>query len=189
MTAIRLATFATAVALACTAATILPAAAQSAAPAMSNAKPGSAMNTDTFVRTAALSNQFEIESSKIALQKAKGDDVKAFAQQMIDDHTKAGQDMQAALRQASITMPAPAEDKQHQAMLDRMSKSSNVDVEYVQAQVKAHQEAVQLFQSYASNGDNAPLKQFASNTLPTLQKHLQHVQDLARGQNKKTTSR
>ena len=97
--------------------------------------------------------------------------------------------MQAALRQASITMPAPAEDKQHQAMLDRMSKSSNVDVEYVQAQVKAHQEAVQLFQSYASNGDNAPLKQFASNTLPTLQKHLQHVQDLARGQNKKTTSR
>lgn len=55
--------------------------------------------------------------------------------------------------------------------------------------MKAHKGAVQLFQGYARNGDNAPLRQFASNALPTLQKHLQRLQELARGQNRKTTSR
>lgn len=189
MTTIRLAMLVTAATLTLAAPATLPAAAQSAPPAANTGKPGSAMNTDTFVRTAAMANQFEIDSSRIALQKARGEDVKKFAQQMIDDHTKAGQDMQAALQQASVTVPAPQEDKQHHALLDRIDKASNVDLEYIQAQVKAHQEAVQLFQGYASNGDNAPIRQFASNTLPTLQKHLQHVQDLARGQNRKTTSR
>jgi putative membrane protein len=192
MTAIRRAMLTAAAGLALATSAALPAFAQTAQSAQStpnNGKPGSAINTDVFVRTAAQANQFEIDSSKLALQRARGDDVKKFAQEMIDDHTKAGQDMQAALQQAGLSMPTAQADKQHQAMLDRMGKASNFDGEYIQAQVKAHQDAVKLFQTYASNGDNAPIRQFASTTLPNLQKHLQHVQELARGQNRKTTSR
>lgn len=114
MTAIRFATLAAAAGIALAAPATLPAAARTTPPPASNAKPGSAMNSDTFVRTAAMANQFEIESNKVSLQEARGDDVKKFAQEMIDDHTKAGQDMQSALQQASITMPAVQLDKQHQ---------------------------------------------------------------------------
>lgn len=54
------------------------------------------------------------------------------------------------------------------------------DAEYIEKQTEAHEEVVSLFKGYAEKGDDAKLKQFASETLSTLQAHLDHVKKLTR---------
>src|SRR5690606_24691060 len=61
--------------------------------------------TQDFVSAATIGNRFEIDTSNLALKYAKGDDVKSFAQKMITDHTKAGEELKAALGKANITPP------------------------------------------------------------------------------------
>jgi putative membrane protein len=134
------------------------------------------ISRDQFVTMAAMSDMLEIQSSKMALEKARSSDVKAFAQQMIADHTAATQKLQAATGQK----PPATLDQKHAAMLKKLSDSSaaQFDAAYVTLQVQAHKEAVQLFRTYATAGDDAGLKSFAAATLPILQQHLQHVQKL-----------
>lgn len=135
--------------------------------------------TKSFIENASAANMFEIETSKVALTKAQDQKVKDFAQKMIDDHTKAGDDMKAAIssspkEQSYVATKLPMM-KQHK--LDSLSKddAKDFDKDYVNAQVDAHKEAVDLFGKYAQKGDDASLKTFATNTLPTLQGHKQMI--------------
>lgn len=145
-----------------------------AAPAV--AKPATPA-TGSFLTTVAGSNLFEIESSKLALAKSGNEKVKGFANQMIADHTQAGTKFKQAVAEAKLTPPAEKLDTRHQAILDDLTKrdGAGFDQAYVKAQHDAHVEAVGLFDAYARSGDNARLKQFAAETLPTLKQHLQHV--------------
>jgi putative membrane protein len=130
---------------------------------------------NVFVTKAASSNMFEIESSKVALQKAKNAEVKSFAQQMITDHTKAGKDMMAVAPDAPKAM-----DAAHMAMVKDLQEASadKFDAEYVDAQVKAHDEAVALFTKYADDAQDPKLKAFAAEKLPVLKQHQEHVKAL-----------
>jgi len=135
-----------------------------------------------FVQKAAIANMFEIQSSQLARDHSQNGDVKTFAQKMIDDHTKAGDDMKAAVNTANAGLTVPdALDQQHKDMPDKLqsAKGADFDRQYVDIQVKAHDDTVQLFQSYADSGDNSAIQQFAQNTLPTLQQHQKMVQDLS----------
>jgi putative membrane protein len=142
------------------------------------------VDTATFVAKVPGANMFEIESSKLALEKASADDVKKFAQQMIDDHTKAGEDFKAALEKVettSATKPSgSAMDARQQGMMDELKSASGDDFEakYIKMQTDAHKEAVALFSAYANSGDDPALKEFAKKTLPTLEMHEKHVKEL-----------
>ena len=133
-----------------------------------------------FADMASSSNMFEIESSRVALEKATSDEVKTFAQHMIDDHGKAGEDMKAAAQSDGIT-PADALQPAHQAKLDELSglEGEAFDEAYVTAQVGAHDEAVALFEGFANSGEDSALKAFAANALPTLQQHREEIGALA----------
>jgi putative membrane protein len=137
------------------------------------------MTAQQFATTAASSNMFEVESSKLAQKQAQRADVKSFAEKMIQDHTKASKDLEAAAKKAGIQVPAGME-QQHQAMLQSLQgiQRPNFDTSYIQAQFQAHDEAVQLFSSYSQSGDNAELKRFASEKLPTLKQHHSAVEKL-----------
>lgn len=145
-----------------------------------------APSAETFVKKATISNLFEIQSSQLALQKSQNEQVKQFAQQMIDDHTKAGDRLKSTLSTTAIdsgTVPTTL-DAKHQKIEDKLNSASpeKFDKDYIKAQSKAHGEAIALFKSYADNGDNAALKTFAQQTLPTLKKHESEVDVLmARG--------
>lgn len=141
---------------------------------------GSKMTT-SFVHDAAIANQFEIDSSKLALQKSQNEDVKQFAQQMIDDHTKAGNEMKASLKASKTGIIAPTSlDMKHKDKLSDLkgTPAGNFDKAYIAMQADAHDKAVSLFSDYSSNGDNATLKDFATRTLPTLESHQQQVNDI-----------
>ena len=163
---------------------VLSLAALSATPAFAADPPSTAAApaaatpaTGSFLMTVAASNLFEIESSRLALTKSGNDKVKAFANQMVTDHTQAATKFKAAVTEAKLPPPAEKLDTRHQAILDDLTKrdGNGFDQAYIKAQHDAHVEAVALFDAYARSGDNARMKQFAAELLPTLKQHLQRV--------------
>jgi len=126
-----------------------------------------------FVKQAANSDMFEIQSSQMALNRTQDKEVRDFAQRMVRDHTQSSEKLKAAAK--GETVPTSL-DQEHAQMLQRLQQASGSDFtqNYIQMQVAGHQQAVSLFENYAQNGDNADLKQFAQQTLPTLREH-QHM--------------
>jgi putative membrane protein len=135
----------------------------------------------TFASKVAVANKFEIDTSQLALKYGKGADVKKFAQQMIDDHTKAGEEFKTAVVAQKIDPPADALDLTHGAKYAKLrvfTTENGFDGSYVAEQLAAHQEAVDLFRNFSQTGQTGPLKDFATKTLPTLEHHLAMVQAL-----------
>jgi putative membrane protein len=150
-----------------------------AAPAFAADPPKDAAD---FAAKVAVANKFEIDTSELALKYAKAQDVKTFAQQMIDDHTKAGQEFKTAVAAQKIEPPKDALDLTHEAKYAKLrvfTTENSFDGSYVSEQLAAHKDAVDLFRSYSQNGQPGPLKDFAAKTLPTLEHHLAMVQGLS----------
>jgi putative membrane protein len=142
------------------------------------------VTTNQFVRRAAISDMFEVDSSKLALQKTQDSSIKAFAQQMVTAHTESTQKLKDTIKSAKIKASVPTKlDKAHAGNLDKLKKASAADFDksYVQMQVKGHQDALKLMQTYSKSGDNTALKQFASTMAPIIQSHLDEAQKLAQG--------
>lgn len=138
-------------------------------------------STQNFIDKVAVANKFEIDTSQLALKYGKRSDVKNFAQQMIDDHTKAGQDFKASLSEAKIEPPKDELDISHTAKYAKLrvfTTENGFDSSYVNEQLQAHKDAVGLFKDYSANGPAGPVKTFAQKTLPTLEHHLSMVEDL-----------
>ncbi|MCX4065749.1 DUF4142 domain-containing protein [Pseudomonas sp. S1Bt30] len=137
-----------------------------------------AATSNDFVDDAAQSGITEVEAGKLALQKSSSADIKTFAQHMVDDHTKANQQLMALAKKHDLEVPDDAAlmDKAKKAILEMRDES--FDKAYANNQVNAHEEAVELFKKEASSSDNAELKAFATEKLPTLEKHLQMAKEL-----------
>jgi putative membrane protein len=137
----------------------------------------------TFAKKVAAANTFEIQSSQLAKDRTQSGELRSFAQQMIADHTKAGEEFKSAVQAADVS-PPPREqpDARQKATLSKLrnAQGSAFDKAYVAAQLKAHEQAVSLFRAYAKNGHTAQLKDFATKTLPTLEHHLEMIQAISK---------
>lgn len=131
-----------------------------------------------FAKEAARGGNAEVQMGQLAVQKASDPQVKQFGQKMIDDHTKANNQLQSIATKDNITLPTgmTARDK---ATYDSLSKLSGTafDRAYMRDMVKDHQTDVNEFQQEANNGSNPDLKSFAGSTLSTLQGHLRQARD------------
>ena len=139
------------------------------------------LSAQEFVTKASIGNQFEIASSKIALQKSQNDSIKSFARQMVDDHGKTGDKLKDVLASSpSHASPADELDDKHKKLLDKLESESgnDFDHDYVSIQTDAHKETISLFEDYSKSGQDMPLKNFAADTLPKLKEHFGHVQKL-----------
>jgi putative membrane protein len=138
-------------------------------------------STQDFVNKVAISDMFEIQSSQLALAKQADADTKPFAEKMVQDHQKTSSELKALVDGGKVKATLPtALDPQHQKMLDELKAKNgkDFDASYDQTQVKAHQDAVALFDAYAKGGDNSELKGWASRTLPHLREHLSMAEKL-----------
>lgn len=162
----------------------LPAFAQQTAQPPSPATAAQAeLTARQFIRSVAVGNMFEIQSSQIALDKSNNQDIQGFARQMVADHRKAGEELQAILARAdglSADMPRQL-DQAHRQKLEQLKTAAGMDFDrsYRQMQSEAHQETIALFDAYAKNGDNAEPRRWAQDTLPTLRGHLEQAQAIA----------
>ena len=132
-----------------------------------------------FVKESALGSMAEVEMGKLATQKASSEAVKQFGQRMVDDHSKANQQLKQAAAKSNIEVPASLDSK-HQSHIDKLAKLSGpeFDKAYLKDQVKDHEHDVNKFKDEAQYGSDPNVKQFAMATLPTLQEHLSAVKDL-----------
>ena len=141
---------------------------------------GVAPSSQDFVTQAVISDMFENQSSKLALEKSD-EKTKAFAQKMIDDHKKTSDELKSVVQTGDMKLTLPTElDSSHQSKLDKLKSLSGEDFtkQYHDDQVTAHKNATDLYKRYAEGGDNAALKAFAIKTKPHLDEHLKMPQDL-----------
>ncbi|MBB3911280.1 DUF4142 domain-containing protein [Sphingomonas desiccabilis] len=144
-----------------------------------NATDAAALTAQSFANTMAASDTFEIESAKIAQDKATAPALKQFAAQMVKDHTASTAKLKTAAASANVT-PAPALTAEQNANLEALRAASGAEFDnvYKQQQVAAHQQALSALQGYAANGEAASLKTFASNTAKVVEGHLKEVQGM-----------
>jgi putative membrane protein len=145
-----------------------------------NSMLGVAPKTADFVKEAAISDMFEIDSSKLAQAQADAK-TKIFAAKMITDHTETSTELKALVSSGKVKAELPASmDESHQKKLDKLKglKTADFDKQYDSDQVTAHKNAVSLFERYAKDGENADLKAFAAKYLPHLKEHLKMAEDL-----------
>lgn len=138
------------------------------------------MGSDSsFVTKAAVGGMTEVKLGQLATQKASHADVKQFGQQMVDDHSKANDELKQLASSKGITLPTDL-DAKHQAIYDRLSKLDGAafDRAYVQDMVADHREDVSEFRKESQSGPDSEVKAWAAKTLPTLQHHLQMIESI-----------
>jgi putative membrane protein len=135
--------------------------------------------TASFVRDLAIGDMFEIDSSKIALERSQTPEVKAYAQMMIDAHTATTAELGPLATAASITPPS-ALDGDHAGKLEelRTASAADFDDKYIDMQTAAHSGALNALRNYADNGENPGIRAFAAATAPKVQTHLDQIRAL-----------
>lgn len=133
----------------------------------------------SFAQDAASGGMAEVELGKLAQQKGSSQSVKDFGARMVKDHSAANDKLKAVASKDGMTLPSGM-NREDQATYDRLSKLSGpaFDKAYSQDMVQDHQKDVAAFQKEANNGMNPDWKDFATQTLPTLQDHLNMAQQM-----------
>ena len=132
---------------------------------------------DQYVTMAGQSDEFEIQSAKLAVEKGSPA-VRNFGRQMITDHTKSTAMVMAAAKASGLPASPPPLTADQQAMLTELQGESGdaFDKTYVSQQLTAHQQALALQDAYAKGGDDPKLKAAAAHIVPVVQRHLSLLQ-------------
>ena len=134
-----------------------------------------------FVMKLAKSNNYEIKAAQMAQDMSQNSAYKNYAQMIVTDHTKAGQDLTAAVQSADPSMQLPtgvaATDQAH---LDTLKNAGSAfDMKYRSQMIATHVAAIKLVQDYvAQPNDNTQIKQFAKMLTPIFRKHLMYAKKL-----------
>jgi putative membrane protein len=130
-----------------------------------------------FINEAASGGLAEVELGQMAQTKATDPQVKEFGAMMVQDHTKANDELKALAEKKNITLPATPSEQQRKVK-DELSTKSGKDFDnaYVLNMVKDHKKDIKLFEDASKKVDDPELKAFIVKTLPTLRMHLTHVQ-------------
>ena len=134
-----------------------------------------------FANTAAASDRFEIESSRLAATQGQSAAIKSFAAKMISAHQESTAKLKTTL--SGLNPPVTPDDTlsvAQRADLDGLKGKTGAefDTAYAAAQVKAHQAALDALNAYAASGDTPALKEFASGMVPTVTAHLNMAKGL-----------
>ena len=132
-----------------------------------------------FIGAAAMDGMAEVELGRLASQNASSPDVKRFAQRMVDDHSKAADELKGLASKRDVALATKLDDE-HRAVHQKLArlKGATFDQAYMAHMATAHLKAVALFQEEAKAGKDADVKAWAAKTLPTIQEHLKVASSL-----------
>jgi putative membrane protein len=148
--------------------------------AMSSTRSSLAKPDQRFITDAAAAGMYEVSASKLAMERARSEDLKAYAKHLVSDHEQANAELTALAKQKGVPV-GPGPTAAQQSQLDRMNQlqGNAFDTAYVQAVgIKAHREDIVLFEKTSKTSKDAELKAFATKTLPTLREHLATAQGI-----------
>lgn len=135
-----------------------------------------------FMKEAAAGNLAEIQTGRIALDKSSSPQVKEAAQRIVDDHTKANDQLMTLAQRQQVTLPTEpmAKDKKEAEKLQSMSGTA-FDKAYARMLVKDHKKDIKMYSMESQKAKDTELRQYASTTLPVLKTHLQMAEQLTKG--------
>jgi len=133
---------------------------------------------EAFVMKVAKGGMAEVELGKLAVEKASSGAVKQFGQRMVDDHSKANEELKALAQSKNISL-SPEIGPDEKALRDRLMKLSGAafDQAYMKAMVSDHVKDVNEFRIESKSGKDPDVKVWAAYTLPTLEEHLKMARD------------
>lgn len=132
-----------------------------------------------FVEDAAIGGMAEVQLGQLAAQRAQDPAVRDFANRMVSDHTPANQRLMTIASTVGITPPEKL-DFMHRRTVKKLTKdeAKDFDKDYIESQVSDHKKMIELMEEQMEDGQNAELKQYATDLLPRLREHLQMAQRL-----------
>ena len=138
------------------------------------------LDDDTeFAVAAADGGMLEVQLGQLALTKASSPKVKEFAQSMVDEHSKANEELKSLAQTKNITLPSTiSEEKQKD--YDKLAEKSGADFDkaYSEFMVKDHKDDVDQFKKAAEKCEDAEIKSWAAEKLPVLENHLSMAESL-----------
>ena len=148
--------------------------------ASSNANKVVSSSDKDFMGKAVQGGLAEVQLGGIAVQKAQNEEVKAFGQKMITDHSRANSELRTIITQKGVNIPSTTTVEQAESM-NKLSKLSGAafDKEYVRMMVEDHEKDVAEFQKEANTGTDIDTKEFAADTLPKLKMHLEMIKSIS----------
>ena len=149
-------------------------------PAGGQTSPNSLSSRDkTFVMEAGQLSMMEVELGRLAVERGSSAGVKQYGQEMVEDHTRANQELMQLAMQKKVELPTEM-STQNTALIDRLSGLSgkSFDTAYKQAMIDSHKQAIALFQAQSQQGQDPELKAWATQKLPNLQAHLEMVNQM-----------
>jgi putative membrane protein len=160
--------------------TLTAAAALSAAVAL--VSPAQAQRGDAmmFVAKAGASDLYEIQSSQIAMRRARDPRVRAMAAMLVRDHRRTTAQVTAAARAARMRPRPPMLEPRQRRMINQLNRAParSFDQLYLSQQIPAHQEALGMIRNYAANGSVASLRRAAAGAVPIVEGHLAEARRL-----------
>ncbi|MBM0108062.1 DUF4142 domain-containing protein [Steroidobacter sp. S1-65] len=140
-----------------------------------------AISAADFAKKAGASGATEVEMGKLGAQKATNAEVKAYAQKMVADHTKANKELMAVAKKKGLEVPTEP-DMMHKGMKEKFemqAADADFNHDFMQQMVRDHKATVELFETAANDTTLDPeMRALAKKTLPTLQQHLAEAQQL-----------
>lgn len=135
-----------------------------------------------MVLNAAQGDRAEVELGNLALQKSQNEQIKQFAQRMVDDHGKNEQQVKSLAKDLNVTVPndLSAEQQRDKQRLEGLS-GEQFDHAYAQLMLRDHRKDVAEFRHAQQTAQNSELKQYLDQTLPVLEQHLQMAEKLSAG--------
>jgi len=128
----------------------------------------------------AQANMAEVQTGKLAQSKASSDEVKQFAQHMVDDHGKMLKEQETMAQAKGVSLPKEPGKADKSALKKLQSASGEqFDRSYMQQMVKDHEKALKLVQDTAKGAKDPELKQAAQKAAPEIEKHLQMAKQIA----------
>ena len=150
------------------------------ASAQSPSAPATGSSTDRrFVQEAGAGGAAEVALGKLATQKASRDEVKQLGQQMVEDHSKSGDELKQVAGAKGMTAPdAPTPAQQKAAEQITQRSGAAFDKSFLNQMALDHKKTIALFRRESRSGSDPDLKAFATKMLPTLEEHLKMVHSL-----------
>lgn len=128
-------------------------------------------------------NMFEIQSSRIALNRSRNPEVKLFANQMIQEHGADAAELNSVAKLQNLTVPIQLNPK-HQKMVDQLNSAAEdaFDATFIRLQTEEHMGVINMLKRYSKNGENEAVRAFAQRVLPVLRSHYKELEKISGNQ-------
>jgi putative membrane protein len=135
---------------------------------------------ESFFKDAAQAGMAEVAAGRTAQEKGSSQAVKDFGAMMVKDHSAANAKLKKIAVAKGVELPdSPSMMQKAMNKKTDLHSGDSFDKDYIQGQIKAHKDTIELLQKEIDGGKDPDAKAFATETLPKVKAHLEKITKIA----------